>query len=706
MKKRLAFLLIAALLMSCLSGMALAVDEGDECPYCQIGTLSGTITFAYNWGHRIYAKCSNYECGREVLIEEGYHDLTGLTCWQGEQCPICHWDYLNPDNHEDFCTLQWIRTATTHKQVWSACGKVEVAEAHNWSNGQCLDCDYVCEHGGGTNDKIWVSVDGDVHYLTWSCCGWYADDTPYTHRWADGKCADCNQACSHVWENGVCVICEMNCAHDYDSATGVCRICKLACSHDKTAVDAAVAPTCTAKGLTEGKHCTVCQKVLQARRLVDPKGHEFETYVFNGDASCTADGTETARCVRYGTGGCKETRTRTAVGTMKDHTEVIDPAVAPTCTATGLTEGKHCAVCQKVLVKQQTVDPKGHEFETYVYNGDASCTEDGTETARCVRYGTGGCKETRTRTAEGTMKDHTEVIDPAVAPTCTATGLTEGKHCAVCQKVLVKQQTVNAKGHTETIDAAVAPTCIETGLTEGKHCSVCNVVLLKQEIVPALGHDYSAIKTLADCTRGGYTTYTCTRCADSYVADRTAKLGHQYGEWTPNGDGTHSATCLRNGCGYVITVECVRYELMVDESLVGICPICGEFGDAHFQIIEDAVCESIDEAPLPEGELMVRALDLPMGETAVAIGALDEAVVPMYGFTFVFASNDQIVDLNAVVRLRVPVELDGGFRLVRLNVQTDAEERWTELAYVYADGVLDFETDAAGLFLLLPLEEA
>ena len=95
-----------------------------------------------------------------------------------------------------------------------------------------------------------------------------------------------------------------------------------------------------------------------------------------------------------------------------------------------------------------------------------------------------------------------------------------------------------------------------------------------------------------------------------------------------------------------------------------------------------------------------------MGETAVAIGELDEAVVPMYGFTFVFASNGQIVDLNAAVRLRVPMELDGGFRLVRLNVQTDAEERWTELAYVYADGVLDFETDAAGLFLLLPLEEA
>ena len=515
MKKRLAFLLIAALLLSCLSGTALAVDVGDACPYCQIGTLSSTITFAYNWGHMIYAKCSNYQCGMDVLINQENHDLTGLTCWNGAKCPICHWDYLNPDNHEDFCKLKWITTATTHKQVWSACYKVEVAEtAHNWSNGVCLDCDYVCEHdwsdkngvckicklpctnvpegatcttaaqcsvcsashlnpnvhddsctlqwvstsatthkgvwsgcklevpeaahrwnlsnatcydcnyvcthGDGKNEKIWVSVGSDVHFLTWSCCRTYVDDNPKPHRWSDGKCADCNQACSHMWENGVCVICEMNCAHDYDPATGVCRICKLACSHDKTAVDAAVAATCTAKGLTKGEHCEICGKVLKA------------------------------------------------------------------------------------------------------------------------------------------------------------------------------QQSVKA-------------------------------------------------------------------------------LGHWYGEWTDNGDGTHSATCLRDGCGYVNTVECARYELMVDEGLVDICPISGEFGDAQFQIIEDAACEPIDETPLPEGELLVRGLELPIGETAVAIGELDEAVVPMYGFTFVFASNGQIVDLNAAVRLRVPMELDGGFRLVRLNVQTDAE---------------------------------
>ena len=85
-------------------------------------------------------------------------------------------------------------------------------------------------------------------------------------------------------------------------------------------------------------------------------------------------------------------------------------------------------------------------------------------------------------------KGHTEVIDAAVAPTCTATGLTAGKHCAVCNTVLIAQTTVPAKGHTEVIDAAVEPTCTKTGLTEGKHCSVCDTELVKQTIIPAKGH--------------------------------------------------------------------------------------------------------------------------------------------------------------------------------------------------------------------------
>ena len=113
-----------------------------------------------------------------------------------------------------------------------------------------------------------------------------------------------------------------------------------------------------------------------------------------------------------------------------------------------------------------------------------TCTKTGlTEGRHCSI-----CKEVRVRQQVVPAKGHTIAIDNAVQPSCTQTGLTEGKHCSVCNEILVKQQIVPAKGHTEVIDKAVEATCTQTGLTEGKHCSVCNEILVSQQVVPAKGH--------------------------------------------------------------------------------------------------------------------------------------------------------------------------------------------------------------------------
>ncbi|MBQ2384568.1 MAG: S-layer homology domain-containing protein, partial [Oscillospiraceae bacterium] len=84
------------------------------------------------------------------------------------------------------------------------------------------------------------------------------------------------------------------------------------------------------------------------------------------------------------------------------------------------------------------------------------------------------------------------VYENQVAATCTTAGSYDSViYCSVCHVELARETvTINALGHMEEVIPAVEPTCTETGLTEGKKCSVCGEITVAQEEIPALGHDF------------------------------------------------------------------------------------------------------------------------------------------------------------------------------------------------------------------------
>ncbi len=220
----------------------------------------------------------------------------------------------------------------------------------------------------------------------------------------------------------------------------------------------------------------------------------------------------------------------------------------PTCTENGHRYQK-CTTCGTV-VESEELEELGHDLLHHEAK-EATCTESGlTEGKHCSV-----CNEVIVKQEVVPAKGHTEVVDKAKDATCTESGLTEGKHCSVCNAVIVKQEVVPAKGHTEVIDKAKDATCTETGLTEGKHCSACNAVIVEQKVIPAKGHIEVVDKAKdATCTESGLTEGKhCSVCDTVLVAQNTVPAqGHTeivdkeiqptYSE-TGLTEGTHCSIC-------------------------------------------------------------------------------------------------------------------------------------------------------------------
>ena len=284
--------------------------------------------------------------------------------------------------------------------------------------------------------------------------------------------------------------------------------------------------------------------------------------------------------------------------------------------------------------------------------------------------------------------NHDLVHHDAKAPTCTEIGWNEYDACQREGCTYTTKVEIPALKHKLVHHDAKAPTCTETGWEEYDTCSRCDYTT-KVEI-PAPGHNYTEKVVKPTCGKGGYTLHTCKKCNDSYKDHQTKTLLHWYGEWTSNGDGTHSATCKRKDCKHVSKTECAIVEFKQDEATRTLCPVCGNVSDGtHLALVEEVTAEG---EHLPYGEPVLR-----MGETANGNTLLSVC----------FEVSGKLTRPKGEVKITMPAELLNGVTLALLN----AEGTEIDLPYIVegenAVFTLDF-TDAeipTVLIRLIPTAE-
>ena len=288
-------------------------------------------------------------------------------------------------------------------------------------------------------------------------------------------------------------------------------------------------------------------------------------------------------------------------------------------------------------------DPNNHDLVHHDAKAP-TCTEIGwNEYDACQRE---GC--TYTTKVEIPALKHKLVHHDAKAPTCTETGWEEYDTCSRCDYT-TKVELLALK-HDLVHHDAKAPTCTEIGWNEYDACQREGCTYTTKVEIPAPGHDYTEKVVKPTCGKGGYTLHTCKKCNDSYKDHQTKTLLHWYGEWTSNGDGTHSTTCKRKDCKHVGKTECAIVEFKQDEATRTLCPVCGNVSDGtHLALVEEVTAEG---EHLPYGEPVLR-----MGETANGNTLLSVC----------FEVSGKLTRPKGEVKITMPAELLNGVTLALLN---------------------------------------
>ncbi len=482
-------------------------------------TIPDSVT---NIGARAFSGCIGLTDVYYTGSEEDWKSIsidTGNECLTNANVTI-HFNYIY-DPH--------IHSYSQSKTVDATCTK------QGYTTYVCSECgdtykdNYTDALGHSYSTKTMLPTCTAQGYTTYTCtrsgCG-YSYKSNYT------------SATGHSYGNWVetAATCEKD-----GSRYKVCSKCSYKVTesipkleHDYESV--VTPPSCGKQGYTTHT-CVNCGNSYKDNYTTAPD-HTYGDWITEKQSTCTSTGLKYKQC----TCGDRFEETIPALGhsyktTVTNPTHVDDGYTTYTCTRSGCDYNE----------KRDFVAAIGHTYGSWITDTAATCAKEGKRHKEC------SCGD---KVEETIPKLAHSYKSSTVAPTCTAKGYTKFT-CSGCGDTY-KENYVSAKGHsygswvTETQATCAA---------EGKRYKVCSACSDKvEETIPKIAHSYADSVTAPTCTKGGYTTHTCSACGHSYTDTATDSLGHSYGDWKTE----KQATCSAAGLKYK---ECSRCEDRTEEKI-------------------------------------------------------------------------------------------------------------------------------------------
>ena len=605
------------------------------------------------------AKAVCVTCGAEYGEKDSNNHALEQHAAKAPTCTEIGWDAYDTCSRCDYTTYAEL-PALNHDLKQHA-AKAATCTEKGWDAYEaCSRCNYTTYA-----EQPALNHDLEQHAAKAPTCtekGWNAyetcsrcDYTTYVERPAQhdleqhaAKAATCTEKGWDAYET--CSRC------DYTTYTEL-----TALNHDLVQHEAQAA-TCTEKGWDAYETCSRCDYTTYVERPA--LKHYLRQRVIKAP-TCTEEGWAYENCYR-----CDYFATPLLPALNHDLKQ--HAAKAPTCTEKGWNAYETCYRCD--YNTYQELPALNHDLKQHAAQAP-TCTEpgwDAYETCSRCNY---------TTYAEQPALNHALVQHEAQAPTCTEIGWDAYDTCKNCDYTTYVE--LPALNHALVQHAAKAPTCTEKGWNAYETCSRCDYTTYAE--LPALNHDYQAVTVDPTCETDGYTVFTCSRCKDSYTADPTDQLGHQFGAWSPNGTGSQSADCLRDGCAHIGSTDCRKFTFRTAEGETLIfCPVCGQAENA-------AQLEKIEAATAWANSGSLSAEDV----TARTNGEY---------LSVAFETAGSLTQPTGRVRLALPAGLLEGKTLVR--IAPDGTQ--TEMPFETERGKLIYTLDFANselpvmLFRLVP----